>query len=319
MNEITDAFQFIMSTSFVLLAILLLSGALLASLTNYGISHRRKIDLALSLPRTDQEDRDLSSLNPIAVVIPTLDEASVLPKTVRHLFSRTTHGQGGEEYVPNNAPTVIIVDAGHDQETHAGLKQLLAQHPTLSLVQYQGQPSRGAQLNYGAAIANTVAPHASILLFLHADTLLPPNWDDSIRATLTSPNPPMLGTFTLSLPQPITTSMQVMLWGAKLRARFGKLPYGDQGYFMARRAFDAVGGFPSVPIMEDVELLRRVSPHGWIEVLDDLVETSPRRWKQKGVLWNTMLNQTLIAAWLCGVSHETIYRWYYGRRKSKVA
>ncbi|RMJ23142.1 hypothetical protein PHISP_05986 [Aspergillus sp. HF37] len=253
---------------------------------------------------------------PIAVIIPTLHEETALSATIARLFQAASASkEKGRDQPPAPAPTVIVVDAGRREDTSARLESLTAAHPTLHLLQYPGRPSRGAQLNYGAAQAAVITPQASILLFLHADTHLPPAWDDAIRASLSSPRPPVLGTFTLSLPPPISPALQVMLWGANRRARWGGMPYGDQGYFMMRRTFDAVGGFPGVPIMEDVELLRRVSRDGRIAVLDDAVETSPRRWLQKGVVWNTVFNQALIFAWMCRVPHETIYGWYYGRQK----
>lgn len=253
-----------------------------------------------------------SSVHSVAVVIPTLHEAAVLPATVTRLFLTANTA---------SVPTVIVVDAGHCQHTSAVLEPLMAAHPTLHLVEYPGHPSRGSQLNLGAAHAATLAPQALILLFLHADSYLPLAWDNSIRTTLFSPHSSSLtlGAFTLSLPGSISFStspaLRVMLWGANWRARWGGMPYGDQGYFLTRHTFDAVGGFPAVPIMEDVELLRRVSRwKGRVVVVDDAIETSPRRWERKGVFCNTALNQVLIAAWLCGLSHETIYRWYYGQR-----
>lgn len=254
--------------------------------------------------------------DPIAVIIPALHDATALSATIARLFqAASASNEKGRDQPRGPAPTVIVVDAGRRRDTSARLESLTAAHPTLHLLQYPGQPSRGAQLNYGAAQAATVAPHASTLLFLHADTHLPPAWDDAIRASLSSSRPPALGTFSLSLPPPISPALRVMLWGANRRARWGGMPYGDQGYFMTRRTFDAIGGFPGVPIMEDVELLRRVSRDGRIAVLDDAVETSPRRWLQEGVVWNTVFNQALIFAWMCRVPHETIYRWYYGRQK----
>lgn len=245
------------------------------------------------------------------MIIPALHEGAALAATLNRLF-RTSN--------PSSQSTVVVVCAGVDQPS---LDTTAAAHPTLHLVQYPGPPSRGAQLNFGVAHAVTIAPETSLLLFLHADTLLPANWDDVIRSTILPssspglhPDPPALGTFNLSLPPPISPALRLMLWGAGLRARWGGMPYGDQGYFLTRRTFDAVGGFPCVPIMEDVELLRRVARVGRVVVVDEAVETSERRWKQKGVFWNTILNQVLITSWMCGVSHETIYRVYYGGRST---
>lgn len=254
-------------------------------------------------------ERHDSRVHSISVIIPALNEGTLLAATIDRLFTTAN---------VKHRPTVVVVHVG----SKISLDPSSTAHPTLHLVRYPGPPSRGAQLNFGVAHAISVAPETSLLLFLHADTFLPPAWDDIIRATIvpSSPlRPPTLGTFSLSLPPPISPALRLMLWGTNARARWGGLPYGDQGYFLTRRVFDAVGGFPSVPIMEDVELLRRVARVGRVAVVDEAVETSVRRWKQKGVFWNTILNQVLMAAWVCGVSHETIYRVYYGRRgKSKA-
>lgn len=258
--------------------------------------------------------RQLQSAHPISMIIPTLREAAQLPGTVSKLFEACTLKT---KNLQCSEPTVIVVDAGHSNQTRLALAPLLEAHPALHLVKYPGPPSRGVQQNFGVARATALSTDTSILVFLHADTLLPRGWDEMILSTLSSNRPPALGTFSLSLPHPISLSLQVMLWGANIRARWGQMPYGDQTYFLARETFEAVGGFPDVPIMEDVELLRRIRNHvtdGRVMVLEAPVITSPRRWNKKGVLWNTVLNQVLIISWMCGLSHETIYRWYYGHR-----
>ncbi|EER27043.1 hypothetical protein CPC735_023790 [Coccidioides posadasii C735 delta SOWgp] len=260
-------------------------------------------------PLTDNHEHPVD--HPIAIVIPSLDE-SLLFQTISRLFDTfVLKNEGRKE------PTVVVVHAGRDtsNEIPVQLRVMMAAHPTLHVRRYTAPPSRGAQQNYGATYVATVAPHAAVYLFLHADTLLPQGWDAAILSTLSSPKPPALATFSLSLPPPISTPLRIMLWGANLRARRGGWPYGDQAYFLTRQTFDAVGGFPNVPIMEDVELLRRIRTRvkdGTVRVLPIAVQTSPRRWKQKGVLRNTILNQLIMTAWVCGVSPRTIYRWYYG-------
>ncbi|CAK4031886.1 Hypothetical predicted protein [Lecanosticta acicola] len=244
----------------------------------------------------------------IAVVIPTLNEVLALPKTVRRLYQSANN--------PDSI-AVVIVDASPDEApTRACLSPSLSTDPSLHLVHYSGQPSRGLQMNFGAAHASNIAPETSVLLFLHADTLLPPSWDTTVLDALyRSPNPPLLGCFKLALPPPLSLSLRIMLWCANKRAELGNLPYGDQCYFITRRGFQQVGGFPPVPIMEDVGLLRRVSQHGGlIRVVDVCVETSKRRWERNGVIWNTILNQFFMTAWLCGTPPDIIYRWYYGPR-----
>jgi hypothetical protein len=111
-----------------------------------------------------------SSVHPIAVIIPALNEAAVLPATVSKLFS----GAILNDSLGCPEPTVLVVDAGND-DAQARLAPLIRSHPTLHFVPYPSSPSRGAQQNFGAQhSAATVSP---VLLFLHADTLLPPGWD----------------------------------------------------------------------------------------------------------------------------------------------
>lgn len=253
--------------------------------------------------------------HPLSVVIPTFNEDRILPVTISRLFESCARCSERHDSAELEEPTVVIVDAGHSRQTRANLTSLMAAHPKLHLLTFPGRPSRGAQQNYGAAEAVVLAPKTSILLFLHADTLLPNGWDTTIRNTLLSDHPPAMGCFTLSLLGRISPSLRLMLWGAKIRGRWAALPYGDQGYFLTRRTFEAVDGFPNVPVMEDLGLLKRISRrlvNRKVEVLEERVLTSPRRWNRKGVLKNTVFNQVMIICWLCGVSHETIYRWYYG-------
>lgn len=274
-------------------------------------------DITSPKPRSSSHENTCQSPS-FAVIIPTLSESAVLASTISCLFSNAAKQRSNGN--PASSITVIVVDASHDvSPTRRSLEPLLATYQdSLHLVKYSGSPSRGLQMNFGASHAAKVAPEASILVFLHADTYLPPAWDDSIFTLLSGPSEtPRLGCFTLSLPSPITTGLRIMLWFANKRATWGHLPYGDQCYFQTRADFETLGRFPEVPIMEDVGLLQRVSRHGGsVEVLDAKVETSKRRWEKKGVFWNTVLNQLLITAWLCGTPPETIYRWYYGPRPS---
>lgn len=253
----------------------------------------------------------------IAVVIPTLNETTALPGTIERLFDNAKKADQQGETGLSSSIHVVVVDASQDgSATESCLSSLMADHPSLHLAKYTGKPSRGLQMNFGADHAAKIAPEASVLVFLHADTYLPPAWDQTIFDNLfTTSDPPVLGCFRLSLPPPTSLSLDIMLLTANLRAILFGLPYGDQCYFLTRKNFDMLGGFPGVPIMEDVGLLRRVSKHGRVQVADIAVETSKRRWERNGVWWNTLLNQVFMTAWMCGTPPETIYRWYYGTRK----
>lgn len=255
---------------------------------------------------------DYDGAHPIAVIVPCYKEGSTVAKTISHLFDKATLSPRLGE------PSVTVVQAGgngNDCQDDDALTKMSKTHPRLTIHNF-AYPSRGEQQNFGARA--TTEP---ILLFLHADTLLPAGWDMSILQQLnreTARQRPTIGAFTLSLPDPISLSLRIMLWGANVRAKYGGLPYGDQAYFIRRATFEAVGGFPSVPIMEDLGLLKNIGQaRGQVMIDANPVLTSPRRWNKNGVVWNTILNQVFIFAWKCGATPEMIYKWYYGREPQR--
>ena len=241
--------------------------------------------------------------HPIAVVIPSWQESgSRLAGIVSHVYETSSMTATLDE------PSVIIVQAEGGDDVDSSLATLQSKHPKLQVVSFS-TPSRGGQQNFGAR--KTTEP---VLLFLHADTLLPAAWDSTIVSALSNSKRPTIGAFTLALPEPVTPSLRIMLLGANIRAKYGGLPYGDQAYFITRSTFESVGGFPKVPIMEDVGLLKLIrAANGQVSVLPDRAITSPRRWIKNGVVYNTILNQFLVLAWVAGVSPFKIYEWYYGR------
>lgn len=264
---------------------------------------------AISSPQSIIGDYD--GAHPIAVIIPCYKEGNTVAKTISHLFDSATLSPTLGE------PSVTVVQAGNNehQDDDDALTRMSKTHPRLTIHNF-AYASRGEQQNFGAR--STTEP---ILLFLHADTLLPAGWDSSILHQLNRERArqrPTIGAFTLSLPEPISWSLRIMLWGANVRARYGGLPYGDQAYFVRRDTFEAVGGFPSVPIMEDLGLLKNIGQaRGQVIVDASPVLTSPRRWNKNGVVWNTILNQVFIFAWKCGATPEMIYKWYYGREPQR--
>ena len=95
-----------------------------------------------------------------------------------------------------------------------------------------------------------------------------------------------------------------------LRNRLLRFPYGDQALFLCRDTFDALGGFPEIPIMEDYELVRRARRTGHVRSLAAPAVTSARRWQRRGLWRTTLLNILIFLAYPCGVSPERIARWY---------
>jgi rSAM/selenodomain-associated transferase 2 len=162
---------------------------------------------------------------------------------------------------------------------------------------------RARQLNAGADQAL-----GENLLFLHADTRLPAGAFQAAAKALDGRAD--AGAFSLS----IRTShplLRLIAAGATLRARLFSLPYGDQAQFIRRDLFAAMGGFPDIPIMEDVALMRLLSRAGArIEVLPERVTTSARRWRAEGIWRATARNLGLLALYCCGVSPQRLARHY---------
>jgi rSAM/selenodomain-associated transferase 2 len=219
----------------------------------------------------------------LAVIIPTLNEAQGLPGTLAPLLAQPDI-------------EVIIVDGGSSDATPA-----LAE--TAGCRVLKAPRGRGWQMNVGAAA--TTAP---MLLFLHADTLLPPTFKGRIAETLNRPGV-SVGAFSLAF-SGRHPKLAVIAHLANLRSRLLGLPYGDQALFTTRRLFARVGGYPEMEIMEDVVFVRRLSRLGRVVILPEIAITSARRWQNLGLLRTTALNQLILLGYALGVPTANLARWY---------
>jgi uncharacterized protein len=217
----------------------------------------------------------------IAVIIPTLNEAAVLPATLAALGSDCD---------------IIIADGGSTDATCA-----IAADSGARLV-YSAGP-RAHQLNMAAR-----ASPADIFLFLHADTIVPRGWQAEIRQLLSEPAV-ALGAFSLSIAQ-ASASEAFIARAANWRSRVRQLPYGDQGLFMTRQVFETLGGFPEVPIMDDYIFVRAAQNHGRIVTSDLAVITSNRRWRRLGVWRTTWRNLIVVTGYRLGVNLAALARYY---------
>lgn len=148
----------------------------------------------------------------------------------------------------------------------------------------ESPPSRGAQMNSAAEVAR-----GDILLFLHADTLLPPGYDAVVYQTLATPNT-SAGAFTLAIDAK-GMAPRLIEWGVYARSRFCERPYGDQAIFMSTETFHDSGRFPNLPYMEDFAMLPCLKRRGHIRVVPDQVMTSARRWEKHGWTTTTLMHQ----------------------------
>jgi rSAM/selenodomain-associated transferase 2 len=166
------------------------------------------------------------------------------------------------------------------------------------------EKGRGKQMNLGAALAG-----GEILIFLHADTLLPPDALELIEAAMEDSSC-IAGAFDLAIDSE-RPAFRLIEKASSLRSRMTRIPYGDQTIFMRRGDFSDLGGFKNIPIMEDVEFMRRIKKRkGKICIIGKAVRTSPRRWEKEGVLYTTLRNWLILSLYLFGVRPEKLIRFY---------
>lgn len=218
----------------------------------------------------------------ISVIIPALNEEETIEGTLGHVID-----------IPG--VEVIVSDGGSSDRTVE-----IAQRRAMVVSSVCG---RGCQMNSGASVAT-----GEILLFLHADTVLPQGWVDRISSVMADKRV-VGGAFSLSIDSD-KLSHKIIAAAANIRSGITRLPYGDQGIFVRRSAFEKIGGFKDILIMEDVDLMRRVKKVGKIVLLKDKVKTSARRWEKEGAVYTTLRNWFILSLYYLGVSPERLYRLY---------
>jgi glycosyltransferase involved in cell wall biosynthesis len=162
---------------------------------------------------------------------------------------------------------------------------------------------RGVQIATGVAAAR-----GPWLLLLHADTALAPGWQDAVRAAMRDPGRAWHFRFALDDPAPAARRLErAVAW----RSRALALPYGDQGLLLHRDLLDAVGGVRPLPLMEDVDLVRRLG-RARLGALDTAAVTSAARWRRDGYLTRSARNLLCLGLWFAGVPPRIIARVYAG-------
>ena len=161
---------------------------------------------------------------------------------------------------------------------------------------------RGSQLNAGAARAT-----GRWLWFVHADSRLPKHWLNAFHAI--DREPVVGGSFSFRLDSNAWQA-RVIEAGVRWRVRLFNLPYGDQGLFVRRSVFEQMGGFANIPLMEDVEFMRRLKGHGRVRHLNLYLGTSARRWERDGWFRRSALNLTFLTLYALGASPDWLSRRY---------
>jgi rSAM/selenodomain-associated transferase 2 len=228
-------------------------------------------------------------LTSFSVIIPVFNEAPIINQTIEHVC-RTGSGFDIE---------VIIVDG----DIHGNTLKAIT---NMQVIQMTSDRGRGRQMNKGVSAAG-----GEVLLFLHADTELPANAFESM-ASLLDAEEYIGGAFDLGI-QSGRLIFRVIEQFVSIRTRLTRVPYGDQAIFMKKNYFEKMKGFPEIPLMEDVALMRRLKRSGYkIGIIPQKVQTSARRREREGVLFCTMRNWTLISLYLVGVKPEKLGRYRDG-------
>jgi rSAM/selenodomain-associated transferase 2 len=220
----------------------------------------------------------------LSIIVPVLDEAPIL---VGALQALATFRQRGAE--------VIVVDGG----SRDGTPELARPHADRVIAAERG---RGVQMNAGARMAR-----ADVLLFLHADTKLPPDADRLVLRALAGAKP--WGRFDVRIEgrNPLLGMVATLMNG---RSRLTGIATGDQAMFMTRQAFAECGGFPEIPLMEDIALSQRLKRIARPVCLAARVVTSGRRWERHGVLRTMLMMWRLRLAFFLGADPAALARRY---------
>lgn len=229
-----------------------------------------------------------SSDDRISIVIPAFNEAEAIAGTLQ----AARRGTNVE---------IIVIDGGSGDGTAETARACGAKV-------VQSGRGRARQMNAGAAAAT-----GGLLLFVHADTRLPDGFDRHVRTVLAQPGT-AAGAFELQL-EGSARGLRLLERAANARSRRLQMPWGDQALFLRAERFRELGGFPEMPIMEDLELVRRLRRRGRIAVAPAAVLTSARRYTELGVFRAWLKNRIAVLAYYFGVSPERIARWY--RRPNK--
>lgn len=222
----------------------------------------------------------------ISIVIPVLNEADCLEKTLDGLFSRP--------WVKNNCE-VIVSDGGSTDRS----REIAAAFPCRLV---QGGRGRALQMNAASRVAS-----GDQLLFLHADSRLPPDFGELIPADAA------WGFFHLRL-DGAAVIYRLIESAINLRTRLSRIAGGDQGIYLSRELFDALGGFPQIPLMEDVAICKLARQREAPVIVEAKIGSSSRRWQERGVVRTVLLMWSLRLAYWLGVDPARLHRIYYPGR-----
>jgi uncharacterized protein len=224
-----------------------------------------------------------------SIIVPCRNDAAALTETLPAIMS----GLRPED-------EVIVADASDGGASAAAARQHGARVVACE------KPGRGPQMNAGARAAA-----GDVLVFSHADTQLTAAHLAAIRAHFVAHPEWQAGAFF----KDTASHYPALRWADPLvrwwMGKFGVV-YGDQSVFLRRKCFEALGGFAEIPLMEDVEMSRRLRRAPGFRLIDPPLRTSMRRFARRGRTWTRLRNILFVLLFRCGVPAERLYRWYYG-------
>lgn len=223
----------------------------------------------------------------LSVIIAALDEERFLPRTLVALASETID-------------QIIVADGGSTDRT----REIAAGHGATVV---RSAPGRGLQMNAGAQAAG-----GDLLLFLHADSIPPPGYPEIIATCLAMPGV-AAGAFSLAIDMQ-GRAIRSIEAAANLRSRLCRSPYGDQGLFLRSGLFRRLGGYPPLPFLEDVEMVRKIRRQGRVVTVRERMLTSGRRWQNHGILQTTLINGLVLFGYRCGIPPARLGAFYRRRQ-----
>ena len=230
-----------------------------------------------------------------SIIVPVFHEGNRINDLIDHLNSLDS----------KESFEIIVVDGDRERDT---LKAIQSNR----VIKIFSERGRAKQMNAGASIAK-----GDILIFLHADTELPTHALKKIESVIEKRGY-TAGAFDLGI-QSKKLIFKVIAFLGSLRSRLNRIPYGDQAIFLRTEYFNNIGGYKEIPLMEDVELMRRIKRSGKkIWILYDRVMTSPRRWEKEGVIYCILRNWVLQGLYFLGVSPHKLVNFYRSDYQSKT-
>jgi rSAM/selenodomain-associated transferase 2/rSAM/selenodomain-associated transferase 1 len=230
----------------------------------------------------------------ISVIIPVSREEDRINATIDSLVKMEC----------NHSVEIIVVDGDPSGSTIQCIKE-----PTV--ITMTAEKGRAIQMNKGAARAA-----GDILLFLHADTTLPEKGFDKIKAVIET-GKYAAGAFNYDIDSR-DLFLRFIYYTSYLRSKISRIAYGDQGIFIRKDYFEKIGGYPEIPIMEEVELMKKIKKNkDKIYILKDGVKTSTRRYEEEGIIYGWLRNHRMRVLYFLGVPPERLVKYYPDTRRKK--